>query len=463
MKFTAKLLLIFVLLVCLASSTLAGKKDRKLTISAYLSSAKIEIISGDLERYETAVAYLDSLFMHYGPHAEGLKLMAQVQVDLLEKKAVSPEEKLVYVEKLVAYVDSLHMCCENDQIKKKHRKDCDKHVEFTDSLKVQYWTIFYNKGVQELLPQVENYQSEIDAAPDSSYRADYEQRRKATLDTLVTTMKMAALLNPQDHRSYVGISTAYEKAGEFRKAIEWLGEAVKYVGDEEKPNLILRQAFDAIQLADFNGAIPYFKAYTELLPTDIVNMGNLAICYNNCGFYDSAAAVNQKILEIDPINRDALIGMGRYYNQLAREATDSSTAYRRVENEEAATAWTERRDAQFDSSMTYFKTAAENYPDDIESLEQYATITGLKSLNAEAAAAFRKLADLETSSAEYSRAAGDFYLRDQKFDEAIIEYERTVERDPGDAETWQRLADLYDNAGDTEKAAAAKKKIEELK
>ncbi len=461
LKLTAKLTLILALLLCLGGSSFAGKKDRKLTVGAYLSTAKIEIISGDPERRETAVAYLDSLFLHYGPHAEGLKLMAQIQVDYITD-AADPKEKLKYVEKLVAYVDSLHVCCEDKKIKDKYRKDCDKHVEFVDSLKQLYWRDFYNTGIEKL-QFLTDYQAEIAAAPDSFYRADYEQRSAATLDTLVTIMQMVSLLNSQDHRAYLGLSSAYEKVGDFEKAIEWLDKGVAYVTEEEKPGMLLRLAYMNIQNNDFGGAIPYFKQYVELVPDDTVNMGNLAICYNNVGYYDSAAAVNLRILEIDPASRDALINMGRYHNQRAREATDSSTEARKRGDEEAAQFWTAKRDEEFDSSLVYFKSAVENYPDDIESLEQYATIVGLRSMYAEAAVTFRKLADLEPSSAEYARAAGDFYLRNQKFDDAIVEYERTVQRDPGDKDTWERLADLYDNNGDTQKATAAKKKVEELK
>ena len=78
MKITAKLTIIAVTVLCLAATSFAGKKNRKLTVGAYISSAKIEIVSGEMERYETAIVYLDSLFKNYGPHAEGLHLMSQI-------------------------------------------------------------------------------------------------------------------------------------------------------------------------------------------------------------------------------------------------------------------------------------------------------------------------------------------------------------------------------------------------
>ena len=107
--------------------------------------------------------------------------------------------------------------------------------------------------------------------------------------------------------------------------------------------------------------------------------------------------------------------------------------------------------------------AAEAHPNDIMALEQYGTLAGLREKYEDAAKVFRTLADLDPNSAEYPRAAGDFFLRNKEFADAIAEYERTVERDATDAETWERLADLYHNEGMTDKEAAAKKKIEELK
>lgn len=465
MKLTAKLTIIAVLVIGLAGASFAGKKDRKLTVGAYLSSAKIEIVSGDLERYETAIAYLDSLFLNYGPHAEGLHLMAQIQVDFMTKET-DPQKKLEYVEKLVAYIDSLHLCCDSKDIDKKYRKNCDKFVELNDSLKVQYWREYYNSGIEQI-KQLDDIQNQLANAADSADEAYFMNQSQATLDSCILTMKMVALLNPGDHRAFLGTSTAYEKVGDYDNAIDWLARGLEVMDPAtdslgQRSNLMLKAAYLKIQKNDFCGAIPFFRGYLEANPDDTVNYGNLSICFNNCGQYDSAAVYNHKVLELDPTNFDALVNLGRYHNQIARECTDSSNHYRKEENDAAAQKWMAERDKAFDSSLVYFKAVADAHPDNIEALEQYGTIVGLKSMYEEAATVFRKLADLDNTSPEYPRAAGDFFLRNQKFDDAIVEYERTVTRDPGDIETWKRLADLYDNKGATQKAAAAKKKVDEL-
>jgi len=446
-------------LVVLAGTALAGKKDRKLTVGAYISSAKIEIISGEMERYETAIAYLDSLFLNYGPHAEALHLMGQIMVDYIDKTP-NPHDQMAYVEKFVAYVDSLHMCCENKDIKQKFRKDCDKYTELSDSTKARFWIDYYNRGIEQL-NSIDRIQGEMAAETDSSMRAAHQRRVDANLDSCIVNMQIAAILDTDDHRPYVAIGSAYDKVGQYKNAIEWLSKGLDLAQEREK--LLFSIAYYYIQLDDYCGAIPFLKEHTEFYVDDTVNLGNLAICYNNCGFYDSAAAVNQKVLELDPVNVDALMSIGQYFNQISRNATDSATYYQQQGDEQTAQTWRNERDRIFDSSLVYFGKAAETSPDNIMALEQYGTIAGLKGKYAAAAESFSKLTELNTSNSEYPRAAGDFYLRLKQFDKATAMYEATVDRNPADAEVWEQLADLYHNDGNTQKETAARKKIEELK
>lgn len=459
MKFAFRLLIVTLAVVVLAGTADAGKKDRKLTVGAYLSSAKIEIISGDMERYPTAIAYLDSLFLNYGPHGEGLHLMSQVMVDYIDKNP-DPHAKMPFIEKFVAYVDSLHMCCENKDINKKYRKDCDKFTQLSDSTAVRFWRDFYNLGLEQMT-SIDRIQTELASEADSAMRAAHQRRVDVNLDSCVTNMQLAIIVDPADYRPYVAIGSVYDKVGDYKKAVEWTAKGLEITDKREK--LLFSVAYYYIQLDDFCSAIPYLKEHVEFYTDDTVNLSNLAICYNNCGFYDSAAAVNQKVLEMDPTNLDVLVAVGLYFNQIARNSTDSATYYQQQENEQAANYWRTERDRIFDSSLVYFERAVTAHPDNIPALEQYGTIAGLKGKYDRAAETFSRLAELRPSSAEYARAAGDFYLRQKQFSDALAMYEKTVERDPGDAETWERLVDLYHNEGKAQKEVEAKKKLEGLK
>ena len=62
--------IIRIILVALVIAPTAGFAQRKKPPkpeSVYITTAKIEVLSGDLERYATAMAYLDTLFLHYRP------------------------------------------------------------------------------------------------------------------------------------------------------------------------------------------------------------------------------------------------------------------------------------------------------------------------------------------------------------------------------------------------------------
>ena len=126
MKFIQKISFLFLIALLFgafsAVNTDAKTRKRKLPDSSYLTAAKIEIISGDTKRYKTAIALLDSLFMYYGHQSEGLNLMAQIEVDYIEKSS-TPAEKKPHVVKMNAYFDSLTMACDNKELKKKYRKN----------------------------------------------------------------------------------------------------------------------------------------------------------------------------------------------------------------------------------------------------------------------------------------------------------------------------------------------------
>ena len=457
MKTTAKLAIIAVLLLTLAGAAMA-KKERKLHAGAYISSAKIAIVSGDQSRYPEAIAMLDSLFMHYGPNSQGLSLMGQVMVDYIET-AQGPFNKREYVEKMVAYNDSLHLCCDNEDIKKKYRKDCKKFTELSDSTLIQYWRGSYNNGI-ELLDRVEELSDEAKNTTDSADIALAIADREAVLDTLVANMDLAVMINPNDHRAYVGIASGYEKSGILEKAIEWLEKGVERA--EDKASLYLSIAYNYINLNRYCDAIPAFKNYIEIENTDTPNLYNLTVCYNNCGFYDSAMVVTKQILEVDPANADALLQVGRYWNQKGREAADSATSYQTVDDETNAHIWRDKRKEAFDSSLVYFKQASDAKPDNPTYLEEYALISHVNGYLEQAAEAFGKVTVLSPNDADAWMSLGDCHFNLRAWNDAIAAYEQVITLQSTNKEIIERLHDLYQEVGNSAKQAEMTKKLESL-
>lgn len=460
MNIKIKTILITLVLGCFLISGTQAAQGRKLPIGAYIKSAKIEILSGEFGRYETAQALLDSLFMNYGPHAEGLHLMEQMMVDYIEKTP-SLNDKIPYVEKLVAYNDSLHACCENQKIKKKYRDGCDEYIELSDSLKVKYWRQFYNDGINQM-KIVEERQEQLKGETDSIYIQALNEEIKANADSAITNINISLSIDDSDYRGYIGVGSVYEKLKDYEKAIEWLNKGLEKI--DNRTMLLNNIAYDYIMMNDYCKAIPYFKEHIGLVPTDTSTMTNLAICYNNCGFYDSALAVNHQILTVAPNNAEALSQIGRFFNQMVRNASDSSSYFQKEgANEAKAKEFNQLRNDYYDSSIVYFKRVTEITPDDVLAQEQYGTICALRENYSEASAAFKKLTELKPEHIEYWRYLGDCELKNKNYAEAAKAYEQVVAANDSDLLTWESLSALYKELGEKAKAKDADAKIKSLK
>ncbi len=462
MKQLVRSIVILVLTALVAGSALPGKKEgRKLPVGSYITSAKIAIISGDLNRYPEAIAMLDSLFMHYGPHAEALHWMGQINVDYIEKSA-SPMEKKSHVDMMVAYFDSLHQCCDNEEIKKKFRKNCKKYIQHADSITVMYWREFYNAGVEQLTV-MDEISDEIELAEDSASRSFLEANLQANMDSCVANLELAITIDPTNHQTYIGIGSAYEKTGNYDKALEWQEIGLEKSPDSVKTSMSLSIGYTYINMDRYCDAIPHLKNYLADSTTDTTWMYNLSICYNNCGHYDSALAIYGAILQVNPNHHKVLSGVGRYYNELARHYSDSANFYSDKGDESLKRDWLARKDEAFDSSHTYYKRAFQVNPDDEFVADQFALISALTGRFEDAAVGYARIAELRPTDPDNWTYLGDVSVSLRRFPEAIAAYEKAVEFRPDKADLWQQLADLYQNEGMSKKEAEARAKHKALK
>lgn len=454
MKSTFRIAIIASVLICFAASAFGAPKGRKLPVGAYIKSAKIEVISGNLERYEGAIALLDSLFMHYGPHAEGLNLMGQIMVDYIDKTP-DPTERTKYVERLVAYKDSLNMCCENDDIKKKYKKNCDKFITLTDSVTVKYWREFYNSGIEQLA-NISELLEEQAAESDSEMVASYDGQIKDNLDSCLTNFKLTILLDDSNYKSYVGIGSAYEKVKDYENAIEWLKKGLDK--SEERSSLLQTIAYDYISMGKYCEAIPFMREYSTFFPDDMLTLSNTVICYSNCQMFDSALALNNIIIEKDPENVAALTSVGHYFNQQSRLASDSTGFYQTAGDDAKSKEWSGRKNAMIDSSLAYYARVKVLTPEDDMIHELYATYSAIRGNFEDAISSFSKLSEMHPEDVNYLRYLGDCYINLKDWENAIPPYEKVVAINPDDKEIWASLSALYKEIGDKTKAAEADKK-----
>jgi len=469
-----------VLTIIMVGLIMAGTIDarkKKKNIKAYLSGTKISIVEG---RAMEALTLLDTVAAFYGPHAQALSLRSQIYVDLIDGEP-NPDKKKDYVQLMVTYADSLKLCCENDEIEKKYKKDCDKYLELTDSTKIKYWREFYNLGVEQLT-NIEELVEDLRTENDSTTIAYLERDIMVNIDSVQDNMDMALAIDSTDHRPYVAIGNAWERKGDYQKAIDWMLLGLEKSTDSLR--LLLPLAYNHIKLDDYCGAIPYYNLYCDKVPTDTMNLYYLSVCYSNCSavitdsvanedgsfssvrgntFYiDSAMTTYRKILELDPNHIDVLKGAGRYFFMKASQMSDSASYSRSINKEEDFQKWNTERDVMFDSARVYFKTAYEMEPDDMEIAEQYAFACALLENCEEAIIGYIKVSELAPDNVDNWTWLGDCQLRMKKFDDAVTAYENVVRVNPYDKKIWENLAALYKQVGNKAKETEAKAKIKEL-
>lgn len=442
-------------LVSMLVGSAGAQRARVLPEGAYIKSAKIEMSYEDPTRYPTAMALLDSLFMNYGPHGEGLYLMCRMHVNVV--KGTPDLQKRVEAGKLLmAYVDSLHAACASTTIKKKYLEDCGKNSAIIDSMKVLQWRTSYNDGVNQL-NALDEIGKSLAAESDSTTIAFYQTKERATGDSCIWNMELAIALDPTDFRPYGGIASVYERRKEYAAANEWLQKAADKAAD--KGTIYVQMAYNAIRTDDYAGAIPFFRSHLEINPQDTNSMYNLAICFVRTKEFDSAIATYHRILTIDPNNTDALSGIGQYYSQrLVRNMNDSATVYRDKGDSAKAKMFEKARVAAFDSARIYLKRVFELKTDDAAVAKEYGLVEYLLNNFEGAIEPQKRAAELEPTTAMNWINLGDTYVTLKKFNEAIGAYEKAVEIETLNNSVWRQLAALYKQVGNSAKAAEAEKK-----
>ena len=443
------------LIVVLAAGAVVFAQGRKLPEGAYIKTAKIELSYDALEHCPLAIAMLDSLFMHYGPHGEGMYLMTRIW-DMYIEKTGSLEEKQKYASKFAAYNDSLHSTCASTTVKKKYKDKCELYIQISDSMKVKHWRVFQLAAVSSM-NRLDTLMRAVAEATDSTVRAENQAMVRPTADTAIMNATLAITVQPEDSDPYLVLGSVYEKQKDYAESTEWLSKGLARAKDSSQ--ILIQMAYNEIYGNQYAAAIPFFKSYLGLRPNDTTNWFNLAICYTNTKQFDSAVAVYYKMLTLAPQSADALIGLGDFYYQLARNANDSATAAQQVRDDKKAAMWGDKRKINLDSAYTYLKRAFELHPKNAGVGEEYAVVATTLGLWEEAAAAFAKLGELDPNQSSNWISLGDCYISLKKFPEAAVAYEKVVALEPSNKVMLQKLKEVYTEARMPGKAAEIDKKL----
>lgn len=441
--------------VLIAVSAMAAPKARKLTADAYIKTVKIEVSALDTTRFAYAEAMLDSLFLYYGPYAEGYYWIARMKLHMNEKTG-DLKKKRAYLTSAVAYMDSLRIVCADKGAKMNNRKGCDKFVAEFDTIKTQLWRTYYTDGFRQIgmvQQQIDGLKSETDSTAIAEARKIISQNTDSCLDN----MGLAIIVDPKDSRAYIGVANAYEKQDSLDRSTEWLMKGLeRATTPEERLPLVQQLAISLGGANRFCEAVKYFREWVDLVPKDtsaVPTMTNLAICYSGCNQYDSALLVYREVLTIRPGDLGALAGIGKHFRQMAGSAGDSSTAYEALKNEPKAKQWRDTRKQRFDSAKVYMKQVFDGGPEDAAIAEEYGLVCYLVEDYENAATAFIRVTRLDATNFGAWTTLGDCNVLLRKWTDAITAYEHAIAGEPDNKAVLQQLSSLYHQEGMTAKAA----------
>lgn len=461
-KKSVKLLLMIVLALGIAGSAAAQSKKKPADI--YIRSAKIEVQSGDIQRYYTGLGYLDTLAMHYGPVSEGLYWTRKIYTDLVDKTGALAERG-EFVRLMVAYNDSLHLCCDNKEIDKKFRKDCKKYIQEGDSTMVFYWRTFYNAGVEQVTA-IQQVTEDLKNEENEESKKYFENRFAALKDTCEFNMSMAIAIDSSDARPYVGMASVYGYKGEHEAANEWLIRALDH--SKDRTSLLGQIGYNFIEQDKSCEAIPYYEelTYAEELPTEqeqldnlIGSMTNLYVCYTRCSEWAGADKILHRILEVVPGNPDALYRLGRLHMRLGGTASDSAS---KAEDSTVAERYRDEQNARFDSAAVYLQQAFDVKTDDLEIAENLGLVLYVRGKLEEASVAFARAVELDSTKTDNWLSLGDIYLRLENWAGSAAAYERVIEAQPNNKRILEALDGLYAETKEPDKRAAIKKRLDAL-
>lgn len=454
---TNVLLLLLISLLLTGAGSAEAQKARKLPAGSYVSTAKIEILSGDSARYAYALAMLDSLFMNYGPHCEGLFWAGQIYVDYYQKASTN-EGRLLWAKRMIAYRDTLKECCANDAVDRKFKKDCERNVAKSDSTLVQFWQERYNAGVEQL-NQLIDIDSILKVELDSFVIADQKRTQAALRDSVRVNMRLAIMLDESDERPWIGLANAADLEGLTDSSNSYLASAIQAVDDSAKPALLLRVGYNYASSGKFCEAVPYLRDYMAGHQTDTLTAENLAICYSNCKMFDSAVAVYRRILAQAPENLAAHRGMASHFQDAGRALTDSVRIAEESKNETARKKFIDQRFIYFDSARHHSKLVFDRDSSDVNTAEAYALYSYLVDKNDEALRGYERASVLDASRVENWKAMGDIYFTNKKFEKAASAYEKALELESGNKGIMERLSFLYGELKQSAKQQAMNKRI----
>jgi tetratricopeptide (TPR) repeat protein len=241
-------------------------------------------------------------------------------------------------------------------------------------------------------------------------------------------------LDPKRAAAFYGLGEALKRTGSAKEAVEALEQAVALNFDNKEIYFELGDCYETLQ--DWNHAAASYEKFLSLKPEVTWNgYLRLGFCRNQLQQYDAAIAA--------------------YLEALKSQPKDVKVNYSLAEAYEKA--------GQLEKAEEIYNTLARINPSDAESYYRQVIrmYDGAEQFD-RAAAAARKIVDLDPKNTMNVYNLGLMYLKMKNYDEAIAAFKQCVAVKPDFATAWVQLGSAYFNQKKYREAIEPYKKYTEL-
>lgn len=225
------------------------------------------------------------------------------------------------------------------------------------------------------------------------------------------------------------LARIYNEKGEYNKAMEILNRIEKEFGISEPISMLKEQIY--VKNKEYEKAENELRKLLDVLPEEIKYLGILAELYGTMGEYEKAEETYQEIFEIEPGNGLAQLS----YAEFKRELN------------------------QYDEVFRILKTAFRNETIVIDHklqvlIEYLQDENDVRRFNTELGELIDDLIEMYPENYKVITIHADYLVKNEKFNEALIEYERVLAVEKSNYFIWEQAIFINSFLGDYEQVYA---------
>lgn len=306
--------------------------------------------------------------------------------------------------------------------------------------------------------------------------------------------------NPEDYIGLLGLGQAFERKGDYEKALEYLKKAAEHpksdlncqfflgtvyskLRDFKKAQDIFRHVLKndpnhveaSVEIAtiftllkEYEKAKKYFRHAIKINPENIIaNLRYGKICQVYLKDYESAMECYHRILNVDSTHYKSYYQMGliQYEQKKPTEAHESFKNALKA-NSKYAPAWKAIgillfENNKIESALKYFDKAATFDPKDVETKIYIGNCHYELQNNEMAIEVYQDVLQLEESADIHYNLANSYYMKNE-LEKAIEHYSASLSLNPGRGECWYNLGNAYCMKGQYDDAVHNFKKSIEI-